>query len=392
MNFFIPKHLAELRTRVRRFMEERVLPAESAILAEDAEGHRTTLKTLQEQARQEGLWTPHLPEELGGLGLGVLGMAALFREMGRSFVGPKVFHCDAPDQGNMDVLLSIGSQAQKQRYLEPLVKGEITSAFCMTEPAPGAGSDPGNLRTEARSEGEGWVLNGHKWYSTGGATAHFLVVMARTDERQATMFLVPRETPGVVHLRNIPVMGPTLLDHHEAELKFEDVKLGPETVLGGVGRGFAIAQKRLVPARLTHCMRWLGLADRTLGMCRAYVNERLSFGKTLAKHQAVQQMICEGATAVHSGNLMTLHCALMLEKGEDARAYSSMAKRHVAQTLCKVLDNAIQMHGGLGYSEDLPFALWYRWARAARIADGPDEVHQMVVAREVLAGRMELLV
>lgn len=392
MNLFLPEQLAQLRGRVREFMEQRVLPAEAEILSQDREGHRTTLKGLQAQAREAGLWTPHLPEAFGGLGLGVLGMAALFREMGRSFVGPKVFHCDAPDQGNMDVLLSIGSEQQKKLYLEPLVRGEITSAFCMTEPAPGAGSDPGNLLTEARPHGDDWILDGHKWYSTGGGTAHFLVVMARTGEREATMFLLPRETPGVRHVRNIPVMGPTLLDHHEAELKFEGVKLGPEAVLGGVGQGFRIAQQRLVPARLTHCMRWLGLADRTLSMCGQYVNQRLSFGKTLSKHQAVQKMICDGATAVHAGNLMTLHCALMLEKGEDARSYSSMTKKYVAQALCQVLDNAIQMHGGLGYSEDLPFALWYRWARAARIADGPDEVHQMVVAREVLAGRMELLV
>ncbi|MCA8933423.1 MAG: acyl-CoA dehydrogenase, partial [Rhodospirillaceae bacterium] len=232
----------------------------------------------------------------------------------------------------------------------------------------------------------------HKWYSTGGATAAFLVVMARTGEQEATMFLVPRQTPGVVHLRNVPVMGATVLDHHEAELRFEEVRLGPESVLGRVGDGFRLAQKRLVPARLTHCMRWLGLAERTLGMCRNYLNQRVSFGKPLAKHQAVQAMIAEGATAVHAGNLMTLHCALLLEQGQEARAYSSMAKKHVAQTLCQVLDNAIQMHGGLGYSEDLPFSSWYRWARAARIADGPDEVHQMVVAREVLAGRLQLLV
>lgn len=380
--------LQQLRRRVREFMEDRVLPREGQIFEQDREGDRSTLHALQEQAREEGLWTPHLPKELGGLGLGVLGMAAVFREMGRSLIGPKVFHCDAPDQGNMDLLLARGSEAQKERYLRPLVEGKITSAFCMTEPAPGAGADPSNLRTAARPEGEGWLLNGHKWYSTGGATAGFLVVMARTsdDPRQgATMFLVERQAPGVELVRKIPVMGEEMLDHHEAELKFHDVQLGPDAVLGEVGQGFRLAQQRLVPARLTHCMRWLGLADRALGLCRAYLQERQSFGRPLAEHQAVGQMIADNATAIHSGNLLTLHCAHLLAEGRSdrtVRAYSSMAKREVARTLCKVLDDAIQMHGGLGYSHDLPFASWYRWARAARIADGPDEVHQMVIARE----------
>lgn len=397
MSILLSPELLQLRKSVRDFMEERVLPQEAQIFEEDRQGERTTLHRLQARAREAGLWTPHLPRDLGGLGLGILGMAAVFREMGRSLIGPKVFHCDAPDQGNMDLLLARGSETQKDRYLKPLVAGQITSAFCMTEPAPGAGADPSNLRTEARLDGEDWVLNGHKWYSTGGATASFLVVMARTsqDPRQgATMFVVDRQAQGVELVRKIPVMGDELLDHHEAELTFHNVRLKSDSVLGEVGMGFRLAQQRLVPARLTHCMRWLGLADRTLGMCRDYLQRRISFGKPLAEHQAMGQMIADNATAIHSGNLMTLHCAHLLAQGESgrtARAYSSMAKREVARTLCKVLDDAIQMHGGLGYSNDLPFANWYRWARAARIADGPDEVHQMVIAREFFRD-LELLV
>ncbi|MCB9693155.1 MAG: acyl-CoA dehydrogenase family protein [Alphaproteobacteria bacterium] len=397
-DFLIGPELSALRARVRTFVDERILPVEDRIIAEDqATQASATLRDLQEQARAEGLWTPHLPVEHGGLGLGVMGMCALFREMGRSVVGARVFHCDAPDQGNMDLLLKAGSPAVKERYLGPLVRGEITSAFCMTEPAPGAGADPSNLRTKAVEDGDGWVIDGHKWYSTGGAAASFLLVMARTSDDRATgctMFLVDRHAEGVRHVRDIPVMGEPLLAHREAELRFEGVRVGPDAVLGGVGQGFMLAQERLVPARLTHCMRWLGQAARVLEMSREYLERRVSFGRRLGDHQLVQKKLADNAMAVHAGNLMTLHCAQLLEQGAGlaARPYSSMAKTHVARTLCQVLDDAIQLHGGLGYSEDVPFSRWYRWARAARIADGPDEVHEMVVARDLLKGRFRLLV
>ena len=395
--FLLTPELAALRAKVRAFVEEQILPVEEAVIQEDREGRRETLDGLQAATRAAELWTPHLPEAWGGRGLGVMGMCALFREMGRSQVGAIAFNCDAPDQGNMDLLLHSGDEAQRERYLRPLCAGEVTSAFCMTEPAPGAGADPRNLRTRATPEGEGWVLEGHKWYATGGSAATFLVVMARTSEdphEGATLFLVPREAEGVELVREIPTMAEPLLTHREAELRFHGVRLGPESVLGGVGQGFKLAQRRLVPARLTHCMRWLGLADRTLNLCREYVSTRESFGQVLAKHERVQDMIHRNACAIHAGNLMTLHCAWLLEQGSgpEARAYSSMTKEHVARALCQVLDDAIQMHGGLGYSEDMPFARWYRFARAARIADGPDEVHRWVVARTFLKGELELLV
>ncbi|MCA9541423.1 MAG: acyl-CoA dehydrogenase family protein, partial [Myxococcales bacterium] len=385
-DWMLSPELSALRARVRAVVDERIIPAEKVIFAEDREGRRDALKGIQAAIRELGLWTPHLPKDFGGLGLGVMGMGALFREMGRSPVGAKAFNCDAPDQGNMDLLLKAGSDAIKAKYLRPLCAAEITSAFCMTEPAPGAGSDPSNLRTTARREGDGWVIDGHKWYSTGGENASFLVVMARTsdDPRSgSTMFVVDRHAAGVEYVRRIPVFAPDVLDHFEGEFKFHGVRVGDDAVLGGEGQGFLLAQRRLVPARLTHCMRWLGLAARTLDMCRAYVTARKSFGKRLIEHQMIQVMIADAARDIHSGNLMTLHCAQMLEDGleREARPYSSMAKTHVARTLCKVLDDAIQMHGSLGYSHDVPFSLWYRWARASRIADGPDEVHQMVVAR-----------
>jgi acyl-CoA dehydrogenase len=396
MNFSLTPELADLESKTRTFMDERVLPNEAQLVAEDRENSDTLLRDLQAQAREAGLWTPHLPKDLGGLGLGVMGMSVLFRTMGRSPVGPRVFNCDAPDQGNMDLLLKQGSPELRERYLEPLCNGVITSAFAMTEPAPGAGSDPSNLRTRAVRDGDHWVLDGHKWFTTGGGKASFIIVMARTsdDPREgATLFVVDRKADGLEHVRDVECFAEPLLTHREAEMRFKGVRVGDEAVLGAVGQGFRLAQVRLVPARLTHCMRWLGLADRALDLCREYISTRKSFGKELSRHQLVQKMVADNATAIHAGNLMTFHCAWLLEAGREseARTYSSMAKRHVARLLCKVLDDAMQMHGALGFSRDLPFGDWYRFARAARIADGPDEVHTMVVARDYVRGRVTLL-
>jgi acyl-CoA dehydrogenase len=396
-SFELPPRLAELRARVRAFVDEHVIPNESAILEEDQKKGRATLEAIRKRARDAGLFVPHLPEEHGGLGLGVMGMCALFREMGRSPVGAACFNCDAPDQGNMDLLLKSASPAIRAKWLAPLAHGEITSGFSMTEPAPGAGADPSNLKTRARKDGGDWVIDGHKWFTTGGGDASFLIVMARTSDdgkEGASMFVVGRKAQGVEHVRDVGTMSPPILAHREAELRFHGVRVSDDAVLGRIGEGFRLAQVRLVPARLTHCMRWLGLADRALAMCREYVVTRESFGKTLAHHQLVQKKFSDAAVGIHAGNLMTLHCAAMLEKGLDkeARPYSSMAKNHVANVLCNVLDDAIQMHGALGYSDDKPFGLWYRFARAARIADGPDEVHHVVVARDYLRGALTTLV
>ncbi len=397
ISFDLPQELAELRTRVRTFVDEHVIPNEATILEEDKSKKRDTLSKLRERARSEGLFVPHLPKEYGGLGLGIMGMCALFREMGRSPIGAACFNCDAPDQGNMDLLLRAASPSIREKWLAPLARAEITSGFSMTEPAPGAGADPTNLKTRAKKVAGGWVIDGHKWYTTGGGDASFLIVMARTSDEgkdAATMFAVDRHAPGVEHVRDVPVMSPPILVHREAELRFKEVRVADDAVIGKVGDGFRLAQARLVPARLTHCMRWLGLADRALQMCRQYVVTRESFGKTLAHHQMIQKKLADAVRGIHAGNLMTLHCAQMLEQGKDkeSRPYSSMAKNHVANVLCDVLDDAIQMHGALGYSEDMPFSMWYRFARAARIADGPDEVHDVVVARDFLRGALTTLV
>lgn len=397
MDFRVRPELAELRDRTDKFVRERVVPREREIVEADRRGDWSPLRALREEAKREGLFTPHLPPEFGGLGLGIMGMCALFRVMGRSPVGAAVFNCDAPDQGNMELLLRSAKPGVKERWLRPLCNGDATSAFCMTEPAPGAGADPSNLRTRAVRKGDKWVIDGHKWYSTGGKDASFLIVMARTSDDArtgASMFVVDKNAPGVEFVRVIPTMHQDLLWHKECEFKFHGVTVGEDAVLGEIGQGFALAQVRLVPARLTHCMRWLGLADRALEMCKDYITTRISFGKELARHQFIQDMIAENALAVHAGNLMTFHVAWMIEQGleKEARTYSSMAKLHVARALCKLLDDAIQMHGGLGFSEDVPFSAWYRALRAARLADGPDEVHKMVIARDYLMRGLKILV
>ena len=397
MDFELSPELKQLRTRVRSFMDERVLPNEKELFEGALRGEKKDLLALREEVKKEGLFVPHLPKEHGGLGLGILGMCALFREMGRSLLGAHLFNCDAPDQGNMDLLLRVASPSIRDRYFAPLARGETPSAFCMTEPPPGAGADPSNLRTTAQADGDGFVIDGHKWYSTGAYDASFFIVMARTSDdpkRGATMFVVDRHAAGVEYVRDIPVFAPALLAHREGELKFQGVRVTKDDVLGEVGEGFSLAQARLVPARLTHCMRWLGLADRVLHMCKLQAVTRRSFGKELVHHQLVQKMFADNAAKIHMGNLMTWHCASLIEKGlhKEARPYSSMSKNHVAGLLCQVLDDAIQLHGGLGYSEDMPFAMLYRYARAARIADGPDAVHDVVVARDFLRGALDVLV
>ena len=235
-----------LRQRVREFVDTKIIPAENTILQEDQRGSRETLSALRTDAKAAGLFTPHLPEAYGGLGLGVMGMCVLFREMGRSFVGPKVFNCDAPDQGNMDLLLNAASASLREKYLAPLARGEITSAFCMTEPAPGAGADPSNLKTTATKDGDDWVIDGHKWYSTGGDPASFLILMARTSDDPktgASMFIVDRHAEGVKLVRNVSVMAPDVLDHLEGEFLFENVRVGSNAVLANIGEGLSTRPK-----------------------------------------------------------------------------------------------------------------------------------------------------
>nr|MCU0493448.1 acyl-CoA dehydrogenase family protein [Chloroflexaceae bacterium] len=335
-------------------------------------------------AREAGLFLPHLGQEWGGLGLHWRACAVVFEEAGRSLLGPQALNCSAPDEGNMHLLAKIATAAQKEQYLRPLAAGATRSAFAMTEPAPGAGADPNQLLTRAERRGERWVINGRKWFTTGALGAAFLIVMARTGDgpHGATMFLVDASNPGYAVQRKVPTMD-TMLPGGHCELLFTDCEVGEEAVLGELHKGFEYAQVRLAPARLTHCMRWLGAARRAQELAVAYAAERTSFGARLAEHQGVQFPLADSEIEMHAARLMIWHAAWLLDQGQPARHETSMAKVFVAETVDRVIDRALQTCGGLGISEDIPLSLFYRESRAFRIYDGPSEVHRMSIARRL---------
>lgn len=377
---------------VRAFVEEKVQPLELRFLQEGFGAVEPALQALRNQVKSRGWWLPPLPKPWG-MGLSLSEFARWSEELGRSPLGHYVFNTQAPDIGNMEVLLKHGSQAQKERFLEPLASGEVRSAFAMTEPEH-AGSNPVWLSTRAVLEGDEWVIWGHKWYTTGFEGSAFCIVMCVTDPEQpnpyarASLIIVPSNAPGLKKVRKIPVMGEEgegWASH--AELRFEGVRVPRENLLGERGRGFAIAQERLGPGRIHHCMRWVGIAQRALELTCAYAARReLAPGKPLASRQAVQHLIAESQAEVHAARLMVLDAAEKLEKlgAEQARMEISAAKFFVAGVLQRVLDRAIQVHGGLGLADDSPLAYFYRHERAARIYDGADEVHKTVVARALL--------
>jgi acyl-CoA dehydrogenase len=387
MNFELPASLRELRDRVRAFVRNEVQPLEPS--EHEHEGlPPALLNPLRQKARAAGVWAPQLPAEYGGLGLDGVALCVLFEEAGRSPLGPLALHCAAPDEGNMHLLLRAATPAQRQRYLEPLARGEVRSCFAMTEPAPGAGSDPTMLRTRAERRGERWVIDGHKWFISGAKGAAFTIVAAVSDPAApprdgVTLFLVEAGTPGLEVVRPIPTMGGGGPGGH-CEVKFTGCAVGEDAVLGPIGGGFKLMQVRLGPARLTHCMRWLGAAGRALDVATGYALRRQAFGKSLAEHEAVQWMLADSAIEMHASRLMALEAAWKLEHGDEARQETSMCKVFVAEAVGRILDRCIQVCGALGYSRDTILERLYRDARAFRIYDGPSEVHRMVVARHVL--------
>lgn len=384
IDFTIPPELDEVRNRVRAFVADVVLPAESGI--EDG-SFDEALELLRKQAREAGLWTPHLPAEWGGMGLGPLGMALVSQECGVSFLASLALNAMAPDEGNMHLLLQAGTDQQKDRYLRPLAAGEVRSCFAMTE--RGAGADPTRLATRAERDGDGWVIDGDKWFITGANGAAFAIVVAVTDpdaesiHARHSLFLVDEDNPGWQVLREIPVMGTEGPGGH-CEVRLERCRVPAEAMLGERGAGLPLAQARLGPARLAHAMRWIGVAQRALDLAASRALERESFGKRLAEHQAVQWMLADSAIQLYAARLMVLHAAFKLETGHDARQEVAVVKVFVSEALGDIVDRAIQVHGSLGYSSDLPLERFYRDARAARIYDGPSEVHRMVIARGLL--------
>ena len=393
MDFSVSPRLQELIAKFRTFVSARVIPLERRMSA----GWATLeplLRDLRAQARDAGLWGPQLPRDLGGLGLPLEEFALVSEELGRSPLGHYAVNCQAPDSGNMELLREFGSDGQKERWLKPLAAGEIRSCFSMTE-AERPGSNPTWMETRAVLKGGQWTVDGNKWFTSSADGARFAVVMAVTEPEaaphlRASMIIVPLDTPGYTLVRNIPVMGHAgqgWASH--GEVRYAGCRVPEENLIGGRGFGFALAQERLGPGRIHHCMRWIGICERAFElMCRYAASRELAPGKPLATRQTVQEWIAESRAEIDGARLMVLHAAWKMERvgQRAARVEVSTIKFVVAGVLQRVLDRAIQVHGALGVTDDTPLAFWYREERAARIYDGPDEVHKQVVAKRVLRG------
>jgi acyl-CoA dehydrogenase len=381
---------------MREFVREEIWPIETVFDELGADGFERAIEPLKERVRERGLWAAHLPPELGGQGFGQVKLGLMHEILGTSPFAPVAFGNQAPDSGNSEILALAGTEDQKEQYLHPLLAGDLRSAFSMTEPDT-AGSDPTLLRTRAEEDSDGWVINGRKWFSTNASVADFLIVMAVTDPdahryQRASMFIVPVDTPGVQILRDVPTMEHPYERHGayggHAEIVYEDVRVGKDALLGARGAGFLIAQQRLGPGRIHHCMRWLGVSRRAFDMLCERALSRYSHGSLLAEKQTVQNWIADSAAQMHAARLMTLHAAWKMdtEGASAARQEIALIKFYGAQVLHDVVDRALQAHGSLGYSTDLPLEQMYRFARAARLYDGPDEVHRQSVARQILRG------
>lgn len=390
IDFSLSPELDELRLRTRAFVRDVVIPAE----ARGEHGPDPALRDeLQGAARVAGLLAPHVSTRYGGLGLDMRGQSVVFEEAGYSPLGPQALNCAAPDEGNMHLLELVAGDDQKERYLVPLAAGRTRSCFAMSEPAPGAGSDPSMLRTAAERSSGGWVVNGTKHFVTGAAGAAFAICMARTEpqlegDRGATMFLVDADNPGFLVNRAIPTIDSAFAGGHY-EVEFRDCAVPEEAVLGEVGLGFRYAQLRLASARLTHCMRWLGLARRALDIALDRAAEREAFGARLEDLGMVQAMIADSVIDIESSRALIQRCAWVLDRGGSARNESSVAKVHVAEAVYRVIDRAIQICGGAGVSEDLPLAGYLAEARSFRIYDGPSETHRWAIARRASRRREE---
>lgn len=391
MDFSLPPAIEAYRNRYRAFIRNHVLPYDTT--PESFDEHENIrpelLDLLRAKAKEEGLWAPQMPASRGGQGLPVVGMAACYEELNYSLFGPVAVNCAAPDDGNMILLEKVGTPEQKERWLQPIVEGSVRSAFAMTEPHPGAGSDPAMMLTTARRRGDVWVVEGRKWFITGAAEAKHFILVARTSDdarKGLTAFLFDRDQPGWRITRRIPILGPEEHGGH-CEIEFDHLEIPDENRLLDVGDGLKVTQIRLGTARLTHCMRWLGLARRCLDIAADYASERESQGRRLAARESVQMKLGHCASQVEIGRLLVMKAASLLDAGDFARKAISMAKVQVADTLHLAADSAIQLCGARGYSRDTPLEWIYRYARQARLVDGASEVHQQVLARHFLEER-----
>lgn len=387
MNFDLPPDIDALRLKTRAFIDEFAIPIESDRDTFDAHENiaPAPLHELRTEAKARGLWAPQVPAVHGGLGLNIVGWAAIYEEANRSIFGPVAMNCAAPDDGNMTLLAKVGTEAQKTQWLQPIVDGKVNSAFAMTEPHPGGGSDPSMIQTRAVKTTTGWTVHGRKWFITGAGVADHFILIARTDNnpdekrRHLSAFLFHKDQPGWKIERRIGIMGPEEHGGH-CEISFDGLEIPEDNLLMGLGDGLKLTQMRLGTARLTHCMRWLGLAKRSTEIAAEYTAERSGFGVTLADRESVQLMMGEIAHDIEIGRLLVMKAAWKLDQGDFARKEVSMAKIHVANTLHKAVDQAIQLNGARGYSKDTVLEWIYRYARQARLVDGADEVHKMVLA------------
>lgn len=376
----------EMLEKASAFMDQYVYPNEHHMVP-----HRglpdDILKPLQQKVKELGLWAGHLPKEVGGMGMGFVSLGLLSEIIGRSPIAPYIFGSMAPDAGNSEILWHAATPEQKDLYLKPLANGDIRSCFAMTEPEV-SGSDPTMLQARAEKDGDEWVINAHKWFITGAIGASFSIVLAATDPEAApherfSMFIVDADNPGYEIVREVPVMGDHFAGGH-CEGRYTNCRIPKENMLGNRGEGFKLAQLRLGPGRITHAMRWIGVAKRSLDLMVDYSMRRETRGSILADFQSIQNFIADSATEIEAARLMTLYTAWKMDQGNQARKEISMIKFFGAKVLHDVIDRAIQVHGALGITSDTPLEGFYREARAARIYDGADEVHRMVVAKQVL--------
>jgi alkylation response protein AidB-like acyl-CoA dehydrogenase len=388
--------LLDLVSRYQAFLKEFIYPIEKEIIYGSFKSHLPKLHELRALAKSKGLFTPHLSIDEGGLGLSLPEFARISEVLGTSPLGHYVFNCNAPDIGNMELMHAFASPFLKETYLKPLQRGEIRSCFSMTEPEH-AGSNPIHMSTIAVLEGDEYVINGHKWFTTAADGAQFTIVMAITNPeaenvyQRASMILVPLDNPGYRLIRNISIMGDEGEDYlSHGEVEFTNCRVPKSHLIGEEGQGFTLAQVRLGPGRIHHCMRWIGICERALGlMCDRAMSRELNPGKFLSGQQTIQNWIAESAAEIKASRLVVLHTAEKIEK-EGAKAAKediSTIKFFVSDVLMKVLDRAIQVHGALGITDDTLLSFWYRHERGARIYDGPDEVHKSVLAKSILKSR-----
>lgn len=396
MDFSLSAELSDTLDAIASFVEEHLYPLEARVLQEGYHVASEEIASLQEEVKRQGWWLPHLSKAHHGMGLSLTEFGLVSEVLGRSILGHYAFNCQAPDAGNMEILLEYGTPEQKERYLEPLLDGSVRSCFAMTEPEY-AGSNPVWMGTTARLEGDEWVISGHKWFTTAAEGAAFAIVMAMTEEahfdqhalhKRASQIIVPLDTPGFEIVQNLSIMGErgdSYFSH--AEVRLTDCRVPVTNLLGDRGAGFAIAQTRLGPGRIHHCMRWIGICERALEIaCQRAVSRELAPGNFLADQQIVQAWLAESRAEIDAARLMVLQAAWHIDQHgtKSARQQISTIKFFVAGVLQRVLDRALQIHGALGVTDQTPIAYWYRHERAARIYDGPDEVHKISVARAML--------